>query len=279
MTDLRPSVRTPWVGRLLLAQAVAWVLMGTLITSPAVAAALRFEPGAALARPWTFFTYPLVHESAVHLLLVGLLLLATGPRVERHLGGGRFLLFYLYATAAAAALAAGLTLVFTPPPMTGGLAPALAVLFARGWFAETEEVSLAPVPVTAPGRVLVALAALLVAGAGLLAREAALSVAHAGGLVAGWFWLRVRALGHRPEPPVPLPARRPAMTPIRLPAETPAATEPASSRVALPPAPSGATTEEVNRVLDKISALGMQSLTEEERRVLTAYAEQQRRKS
>jgi hypothetical protein len=38
-----------------------------------------------------------------------------------------------------------------------------------------------------------------------------------------------------------------------------------------------ATSDEVNRVLDKISALGMGSLTEDERRILHEYSERKRR--
>jgi hypothetical protein len=38
-----------------------------------------------------------------------------------------------------------------------------------------------------------------------------------------------------------------------------------------------ATSDEVNRVLDKISALGIDSLTDDERRILHEYSERKRR--
>ena len=59
---------TPWVGRLIAANAVVLLLMQTLFTSPELAAALAFDPAAIASRPWAFITYFFVHGGLLHLL-------------------------------------------------------------------------------------------------------------------------------------------------------------------------------------------------------------------
>jgi len=47
-----PSYRiTPWVGRLIIANAVVLLLRLTLFTSPEIVQALQFAPGTALTHP------------------------------------------------------------------------------------------------------------------------------------------------------------------------------------------------------------------------------------
>jgi len=269
---------TPWVARIAAGLVGAYVLLGTVFTAPAVAAALRLDPGNVAAHPWTLLTYPLVHESALHLGLALALLLLTGPVVERQLGGRGFTLFWVYCTVGTAVPAIVMASLASVPALSGALAPSLSVVFARAWFGEDDEVSLEPLPVRLRLRVLAAgLIPLLVLPA-LVWQSHAVSLAHLGGLPAAWLFLKLRSTGRRIHAPTTLPMRRPVMAPIRL--EVEAAT---TTAAASPPVPVGlrdirlATSDEVNRVLDKISALGMQSLTEEERRILQEYAEQKRR--
>jgi membrane associated rhomboid family serine protease len=278
MTRARASTVTPWVGRLAFAGVAAWVLLRTVFTTPAIAQVLRFDPEALGTRPWSVVTYPFVHEGALHVAATTLLLLLLGPAVERRMGARGFLLYWVYGTIGAAFVAMLLSFLVAIPPMVGALAPVLALLVARAWYTGDAEVSLDPLPVRLPVRVVLALGGLAVLTAGLLAREPALSVAHAGGLAAGWLFFRVRQLGPRPQPALPLPVRRQAMAPIRLTADAPVATESASPGVTPAPArrAADATADEVNRVLDKISASGMESLTPDERRILTQYAARKR---
>lgn len=278
MTTSRSPAMTPWVGRLALALAATWLVLETLFTSPSLAAAFRFDPAAPGVRPWSVVAYPLVHESAFHLGAVLMLVLLLGPGVERHLGGRQFLLFWIYGTIGAALAAILLTLVVAMPPMTGGLAPALALLAARGWLVDDREIALDPLPLRLPARALFVAFGMLVLAAALVAGEPALSVAHAGGLLAGWVYFRLRQFGVRPQPVLPLPIRRPAMAPIRLTADAPGSAEAVATPAPAPPPqlPDAATAEEVNRVLDKISATGIESLTPDERRLLTRYAERKR---
>ena len=64
-----PSYRlTPWVGRLIIANAVVLLLLMTLFTSREIFQALQFTPRTAFTRPWTFVTYMFVHAGLLHLL-------------------------------------------------------------------------------------------------------------------------------------------------------------------------------------------------------------------
>jgi membrane associated rhomboid family serine protease len=274
-----PSRITPWVFRLAAGLAGAYVLLATVFTAPGVAASLRLDPASVATHPWTVLTYPLVHEGPLHLAVVIALLLLSGPTVERHLGARGFALFWVYCTLGTAVPAIVLASLTTVPALSGALAPTLGVVFARAWFGEDDDVSLEPLPVRLRLRVLAAgLIPLLVLPA-LIWHNHAVSLAHLGGLPAAWLFLKLRGSGRRIPAPIQLPMRRPVMAPIRL--EVEAATSPAA---ASPPVPVGlrdvrlATSDEVNRVLDKISALGMESLTEDERRILREYAERKRRK-
>ena len=103
--NLSPSNRlTPWVGRLIIANAVVLLLLLTVFTSSSLQAALRFAPGEALHRPWTFLTYMFVHAGLLHLLVNMLMLFVFGPPVEHRIGGRAFILYYLYCGIGAAVL-------------------------------------------------------------------------------------------------------------------------------------------------------------------------------
>lgn len=273
-----PTRITPWVTRVVAGLLGAYVLLATVFTAPSIAAALRLDPASVGARPWTLLTYPLVHESPLHLLFVVALILLTGPVVERHLGNRGFVLFWVYCTVGTAVPAIVLASLATVQPLSGALAPALGIVFARAWFGEDDEVSLEPLPVRLRLRVLAAGLIPVLALPALVWSSSAISLAHLGGLPAAWLFLRLRGSGRRIHAPPQLPMRRPVMAPIRL--EVEAAT---TSAAASPPATVGmretprATSDEVNRVLDKISALGMDSLTDDERRILHEYSERKRR--
>ncbi|HEV8176947.1 MAG TPA: rhomboid family intramembrane serine protease, partial [Gemmatimonadales bacterium] len=84
------------MGRLIIANAVVLLLLMTVFTSPALQEALRFAPGEALRRPWTFVTYMFVHAGLLHLLSNMLMLYVFGTAVESRMGSRHFILYYLY---------------------------------------------------------------------------------------------------------------------------------------------------------------------------------------
>jgi len=270
---------SPAVGRVVFASVAAFIALRTVFTAPGVAAALRFDPSLLTERPWTVITYPLVHESVFHLLVTGLLVVLVGPRVERALGARVFALYYGYTAAGAALAAVAVSQLVAVPPMSGGIASGLGLVFAYAWIAGDREVTLDPLPVRA--RVLT-LAAGVIGGSlvlGAVRNTAGLSLAHLGAVPAAWLFFRLWKAGQRVEPVMPLPIRRPALAPIQV-QRAEQASAPAS-----PPGPIPVSmgvedaAETLNRLLDKISAKGLESLTPEERRILKEYAERKQEHS
>src|SRR3954454_12528502 len=95
--NLAPSNRvSPWVLRLIIANAVVLLLMRTVLTSPDLAAALAFDSAGDLRHWWTFLSYMFVHAGLLHLLGNMLMLFVFGTAVEARMGSRAFLLYYLF---------------------------------------------------------------------------------------------------------------------------------------------------------------------------------------
>lgn len=272
---LEPQRLTPWVGRLMVVNTAVVVVLLTVLTAPAVTAVLQFDAGAALRRPWTLVSYMVAHAGVLHLALNLVLLNAVGPSVERRLGGRGFLLFYFYCGIGAALFAAGLSPLIDIPPMIGASGAILGLVLAFAMFWPEAEITLLPLPVKVSAKsllfVLVALDLVLA-----LAREAGIAhLGHLGGLAAAYLFLRVQTLTHRAvrKPPA-APTRRAVLAPISASQGRPVELRPAAARQE---APETISPEELDRVLDKISASGLESLTAEERRFLDEAAQRKRR--
>ena len=131
--NLSPSNRiTPWVGRLIIANAVVLLLLRTIFTSPAVSAGLAFSPEHALERPWTFLSYMFVHAGLLHLLFNMLMLFVFGTAVEQRMGSRAFILYYVYCGVGAAIFCLGLSGIMAVGPFVGvsGALLGVAVAFA-----------------------------------------------------------------------------------------------------------------------------------------------------
>jgi len=83
---------TRWVLRLILANVLVYLLQ---LLRPAITEAFAFVPVFILSRPWTVLTYMFLHGDISHILFNMLGLLFFGPRLEIELGGRDFLLLYL----------------------------------------------------------------------------------------------------------------------------------------------------------------------------------------
>ncbi len=83
---------TPWVLRLIIANTVVWLASLAL---PAISQWLAFIPALTLVRPWTIVTYMFVHGGFFHLFFNMLVLFFFGPPLESMWGGREFLRFYL----------------------------------------------------------------------------------------------------------------------------------------------------------------------------------------
>lgn len=275
--NLIPQPRiTPWVGRLIIANAVVLLLMLTLFTSPALEAALAFAPRTALARPWTFLTYMFVHAGLLHLAGNMLMLFVFGSPVESRMGSRNFLVYYLYCGVGAAIFSLGLAGIMGVHPFIGASGAVLGVALAFAMFWPDAEVVVFPIPIPLKARTLVAiLVGMDVVGA-LAFNDSVAHLAHVGGVVFGYLFFRIQTLSRRnaAEPPhavervvmvqsgVGEPARRTPATPV-----TP--TTPIRPRRRRDSDPLAI---EIDRVLDKISAQGISSLTPDERLFLDEVA-------
>ncbi len=270
---------TPWVQRLLLTNAVVLFLMLTVVTSQAFLDLIRFDPALALQRPWTFLTYLFAHGGLLHLGANSMALFVFGPPVERRLGGLRFLGYYLGCGVGAALVSLGIWALFPAAvgPFIGASGAVLGVAFAFAALYPDAELLVFPIPVPLKARQLVALYVVFDVVGAVLGSDNIAHIAHLGGLACGWLFFRI---GRVPQAPamIPMqPIRRHA--PITMAHSVPMAHRPQTAReiepveipVAEPPIdPVVLERAEIDRVLDKILASGIESLTADERRLLEA---------
>lgn len=269
---------TPWVGRLIIANAVVMLLLETLFTSASLRDALAFDPGSALFRPWTLFTYMFVHQGLLHLVTNMLGLFIFGPAVESRMGSRRFLLFYMVCGVGAAIFALALGGIVPVNRFVGASGAILGVSVAFAMFWPDTEIVLFPIPIPMRARTLaIALVAFNAAAMFLpfLASRGVSYVAHVGGAAAGYLFFRVQTIAKRRPPAPPRPAERVVMVQSGSgESDRPSPITPIRPRRRIEADPVAA---EMDRVLDKISAQGMSSLTENERRFLFEVSNRKKR--
>lgn len=278
MFEQQPSNRlTKWVVRLLALNAVVLLLQQTLFTSSAITRWLEFDPVVAFQRPWTFLTYMVLHGGLFHLLGNSIALFVFGPPVERRLGSRAFLLYYIYCGVGAAVLSLLLASVMPIGPFIGASGAILGVAFAYAKFFPDAELLVFPLPMPIKAKWLVTGFAVLAVFGALGAGSAGIAhVAHLGGLLFGWLYFQMQRMvrgndaprfpAMRPRVAVPVGRREPerrATGEGRQVAATPSAPP-----VPKLPDPAEVEAAEIDRVLDKISATGIGSLTTEERTFL-----------
>jgi membrane associated rhomboid family serine protease len=262
--DGSPFSLTPWVRRLLVATGAVYLLQLTVFTSPWLIETFGFAPALALRHPWGAVTYAFLHGSFLHLLFNMIALFMFGPPVEARLGGRRFIRLYFIA------LLGGAALSFAFLPLAGGgviIGASAAVFgvmlaFVLEWPDAPVLIFPLPFPVKAKWVVLFLAGLSLVAGLSGV-RDGVAHLAHLGGFAAALLYLRGPAL-----------LRRTARTPTERSTAVlvhPFSTETSRGLRPFGPRRRGADAkvlEEVDRVLDKISAGGLSSLTPEERQFL-----------
>lgn len=267
---------TPWVGRLIVANAVVLLLLATVLTSGDVVRVLAFDPTSVLTRPWTFLTYQFVHGSVLHLALNMMALYVFGTPVENRLGGRQFLTYYLVCGIGAALVSVALAAVhFNASPMVGasGAVMGVAVAFAMLW--PDAEILIFPIPVPIRARVLVVLYAVGEVVMSLLwTQDGVAHPAHVGGLLTGYLYFKFR--DRTPRVPQTRSRRLEPVVMAQSVARDATPVTPRPSRAQPPRASDDPMTAEVDRVLDKISARGIESLTSDERRFLEEMSKRKR---
>ena len=267
-----PSYRvTPWVGRLIIANAVVLLLLMTLFTSRDLFSALQFSPGAALTRPWAFVSYMFVHAGLLHLLANMLMLYVFGTAVESRIGSRNFILYYLYCGVGAAVFSLLLAGIMPVGAFVGASGAVLGVAVAFAYFWPEAELIVFPIPFPIKARSLViGLVIFDVVAWRLWPNDGIAHLAHVGGAMFGYLFFRVQTLS-RKNP------TQPARALERVVMAQSGASEPDRRTPATPPRPrrridADPVAAEVDRVLDKISEKGLSSLTDAERRFLAEVA-------
>jgi len=266
---------TPWVWRLIIANAVALLLLTALV--PGLVPSLVFAPDLAdaLRRPWTFVTYMFVHAGLLHLAVNMLVLYSLGTRVEERMGSRPFILYYLYCGLGGALFSLGLASI-QPGAIEGASAAVLGVAVAFAMFWPDAELMVFPLPWPIRARTLViGLLVLDLALALLNPGDGVAHVAHLGGAAFAYLFFRFQALAGPGRAPRARVVERPVMvqsisreldrgdTPVP---RAPRAPERDRDEVAI----------ETDRLLDKISGQGIASLTPAERKFLDEVSKRKR---
>jgi membrane associated rhomboid family serine protease len=251
---------TPVVKRLLIANVAAYVVTLVVGTSFAVDW-FAFQPTRIFLRPWGAFTYMFVHGGLMHLAMNMLVLFFFGPPLESRWGGREFLKYYVICGLGGVAL----SFFFLPAAVVGASAAiyGLMLAFAVSW-------PDAPIyiwgifPVKAKWLVAFFFVLSLLSAFDGSQGGGVAHLAHLGGLVTGFLYLKGHHLvGARAQKLTrTVRKRRLAIVPHAEEEIHP------SARPRMEDDEEKALYDAVDRVLDKISAHGMSSLTSDELKLL-----------
>jgi membrane associated rhomboid family serine protease len=277
--NLAPSNRiTPWVLRLIIANAVVLLLMRTVLTSPDLAAALAFNPASAWRHWWTFLSYMFVHAGLLHLLGNMLMLFVFGTAVESRMGSRTFLLYYLFCGVGAAIFALGLSSFMAVSPFIGASGAVLGVALAFAMYWPDAELVVFPIPVLIRARTLVTILIGLDVFFSFLAQSDGIAhLAHVGGAAFGYLFFRLQGISRRSPHPPPRPVERVVM--VQSGSAEPDRRTPVTPVRQRRRADADPVAAEVDRVLDKISEKGIGSLTPAERRFLDEVSKQKKQEN
>ena len=244
---------TPWVLRILIATVLMFFVQQT---ASVVTSLLYLVPSQVLTRPWTLVTYMFLHGGLGHIFWNMLGLYFFGPRVESRMGSQRFITLYLVSGIVGALL----SVVLAPRnPILGASGAVLGVLMAFARFWPRERIYIwGVIPIEARWLVII-YAAIDILGFNGFGRFGVANVAHLGGFAGALLYLLFLE-------------RRQGARRFKQ-AATPKVSESALGNWKNVDRGSihSVNREEVDRILDKISASGLASLTPQERQFLSNF--------
>jgi rhomboid family protein len=244
---------TPVVRTLLIANLGMFLLQLTL---PALADAMVFVPRLILVRPWSIVTYMFLHGGLMHIGFNMLGLFFFGSRVEDRLGSQRFTILYFLSGITGALL----SFFFSPyAPIIGASAGVFGVMLAFARFWPNEPILIWGI-IPVPARILVIITTVFALWSGFGGvRSGIAHFAHLGGYLGAYIYLRwldrAQTAFKRKATAAPVAATRRVEGYKAIDLTTVHEVNRA----------------EVNRILDKISAHGLASLTPQERTFLSNF--------
>lgn len=225
---------------------------------PGLVDALVFIPRLALIRPWTLVTYMFLHGGLMHLLFNMLALFFFGPRVEERLGSKQFGWLYFLSGISGALLSLALS---RGSPIVGASAGVFGVMLAFAYFWPHEPILIWGV-LPVPARLLVVITTVLALYSGFSGAQSGIAhFAHLGGYAGAFLYLKWVERSRQAW-------RRKVTTPRSTAAKVSAMRKPDIDLQSV----HEVNRAEVNRILDKIGARGMESLSPEERLFLSNFA-------
>jgi len=227
---------------------------------------------------WQLLTFQFLHAGPLHLILNCVMLYLFGRPVEAALGRAPFVRLYLACGALGGLLQAACSWAFPGHfgwgPVVGasaGVFGVIAAFAALNWDQPITTLIAFIIPVTMPAKYLI-LAEAIIAVFGLLGAASGVAHgAHLGGMLVGLGYVQLVVKARRDllawARPQPRPRPRELVS-----ASSSKRSSPRRQRQSIPDELPAADfiSREVDPILDKISAHGIQSLTERERRVLEA---------
>ena len=244
---------TPWVLRILIATVLMFFVQQT---ASGVTPLLYLVPTQVLTRPWTLVTYMFLHAGLGHIFWNMLGLYFFGPRVESRMGSQRFITLYFVSGIVGALFSVVLAPRFA---VLGASGAVLGVLMAFARFWPRERVYIWGVlPIEARWLVII-YAAIDILGFNGFGKLGIANVAHLGGFAGALLYLLFLE-------------RRQGARRFKQ-AATPRVAESALGNWRNVDRGSihAVNREEVDRILDKISASGLASLTPQERQFLSNF--------
>jgi membrane associated rhomboid family serine protease len=244
---------TRWVKNLLIANVGMFFVQQTM---PGVTDALMFVPVLALARPWTIVTYMFLHGGMWHIALNMMGLFFFGPRVEQRLGASRFLWLYFISGISGALLHMWLS---PHAPIIGASAAIYGIVLAFARFWPTDKIYIWGIlPLEA--RWLVGITVVMAVYSGLNGSTGGVAdFAHLGGYVGAYLFLRW------------LEETKGSKRFRQLAVVAPPDRQLANWKRVNLQSVHELNRDEVNRILDKISASGIGSLTPQEKQFLSNF--------
>lgn len=250
---------TPWVLRLIVANVAMFFLQQT---APVINQMFVLVPALGLVRPWSFVTYMFLHGGLGHIFFNMLSLFFFGPRLESRLGGRAFLGLYF----ASGIMGAVLSIPFTPyAPIIGASGAVYGVMLGYAMFWPRDQILIWGIVPVEARFLIIAMTALSLFGGFSPGSGGIAHFAHLGGFVGGYLFIKLMRRGSGAA------KFRKQATTITRKIETPAGSLDRWRRIKRDGLHE-VNRDELDRILDKISAGGIGSLTAGEREFLDRFS-------
>lgn len=272
-----PFSLTPWVRGLIISNVVVYLLTITVLTGGWVGSAFALHPGDMNARWWTMLTYMFLHDGFLHLAFNMLMLFFFGPAVEERLGGSSFGLFYFTCGFGGAVVSLLLESPGSSIYIVGASGAILGVALAFALFWPNAPIYIFPLPVPIKVKWLVGF--LVVVNLFMARASVNTGIAwstHVGGLLFGFIYIAS-------EERVVRRSRQVMIKPLRTSERRRRKEKVGAKQQQKQAAPDNVQSihkkrdDDLDRVLDKISESGIESLTPSERTLLEEESQKLRR--